>query len=52
MTLPFAAGFWALLNELSWLRIAPWPVPEELAEKMPGLAATTGTVKGGDRTPL
>src|SRR5437870_585335 len=45
------AGFEVELNEVSSLRIAPWPRPDEFAVKMAGEACATGTVMVLDVIP-
>jgi hypothetical protein len=44
------AGLDAEFAVLSWFRIAPCPVPDELAAKIPGAATATGREMGFDFT--
>src|SRR5690242_16280965 len=52
MTLPRAAGFCAEFKVMSPLYACAWPCPDTSAVKIPGAAATTGSVIGGDVTPF
>src|SRR5271157_578476 len=51
-TEPRAAGFEALLTELSWLSAAACPTPIDPAAKMPGADGASGTPQAADSTPL
>ena len=52
MMLPGAAGLLAPLMLASAFRMAPWPLPFSVKEKMSGAVAATGTVKRRRRSAV